>query len=309
MTAGDEPETLLTAEELIEALAKFEGLPIDLLHEASARREEMVPAFVEAIERRLDGKRESSDLDSALFFVIHLLAEWREQRAYRPIARLMHLPPGEVDAVLGDGITVTLHRVMASVCDGDPEPLFDTILDMKADEFVRGAACEALVAAVHNGRLERPIVERFLRDAYGKLEHRQDAYVWVGWQTAIAMLGLFELRELVERVFKRGFIGSEIMSYEDFKDDLYDRERKGRRADQLESRYALWGDTVEILSKWHGFQEDVAEAPRQRAADWETFMDPAFAPPMPAHNPYRDIGRNDPCPCGSGNKFKKCCLQ
>ncbi|EMM6942909.1 SEC-C domain-containing protein [Morganella morganii] len=19
-------------------------------------------------------------------------------------------------------------------------------------------------------------------------------------------------------------------------------------------------------------------------------------------------GRNDPCPCGSGNKFKKCCL-
>jgi uncharacterized protein YecA (UPF0149 family) len=23
-------------------------------------------------------------------------------------------------------------------------------------------------------------------------------------------------------------------------------------------------------------------------------------------NPYRDIGRNDPCPCGSGKKVKKC---
>lgn len=22
----------------------------------------------------------------------------------------------------------------------------------------------------------------------------------------------------------------------------------------------------------------------------------------------RKIGRNDPCPCGSGNKFKKCCI-
>ena len=22
----------------------------------------------------------------------------------------------------------------------------------------------------------------------------------------------------------------------------------------------------------------------------------------------KKIGRNDPCPCGSGNKFKKCCL-
>ena len=30
------------------------------------------------------------------------------------------------------------------------------------------------------------------------------------------------------------------------------------------------------------------------------------------HNPYRrvkeKVGRNAPCPCGSGLKFKKCCL-
>lgn len=26
-----------------------------------------------------------------------------------------------------------------------------------------------------------------------------------------------------------------------------------------------------------------------------------------ATNPQRDIGRNSPCPCGSGKKFKKCC--
>lgn len=28
----------------------------------------------------------------------------------------------------------------------------------------------------------------------------------------------------------------------------------------------------------------------------------------PAFNRFRGIGRNDPCPCGSGRKFKKCCL-
>jgi uncharacterized protein YchJ len=27
-----------------------------------------------------------------------------------------------------------------------------------------------------------------------------------------------------------------------------------------------------------------------------------------AVNPHRNVGRNDPCPCGSGRKFKKCCL-
>jgi len=25
-----------------------------------------------------------------------------------------------------------------------------------------------------------------------------------------------------------------------------------------------------------------------------------------AANPYSGVGRNDPCPCGSGKKFKKC---
>jgi len=25
-------------------------------------------------------------------------------------------------------------------------------------------------------------------------------------------------------------------------------------------------------------------------------------------HPFKGVGRNDPCPCGSGRKFKKCCL-
>ena len=29
---------------------------------------------------------------------------------------------------------------------------------------------------------------------------------------------------------------------------------------------------------------------------------------VPARNPLRHVGRNDPCPCGSGKKAKKCCL-
>ena len=31
-------------------------------------------------------------------------------------------------------------------------------------------------------------------------------------------------------------------------------------------------------------------------------------PEKPVANPNRNVGRNDPCPCGSGKKYKKCCL-
>jgi uncharacterized protein YecA (UPF0149 family) len=29
----------------------------------------------------------------------------------------------------------------------------------------------------------------------------------------------------------------------------------------------------------------------------------------PAKNIFGKVGRNEPCPCGSGKKYKKCCLQ
>jgi SEC-C motif len=34
-----------------------------------------------------------------------------------------------------------------------------------------------------------------------------------------------------------------------------------------------------------------------------------WSPSGPAVNPFKSVGRNDPCPCGSGKKFKKCCLK
>jgi uncharacterized protein YecA (UPF0149 family) len=34
----------------------------------------------------------------------------------------------------------------------------------------------------------------------------------------------------------------------------------------------------------------------------------SWGSPKPVRNPMRHVGRNDPCPCGSGKKAKKCCL-
>ncbi len=32
-------------------------------------------------------------------------------------------------------------------------------------------------------------------------------------------------------------------------------------------------------------------------------------PSAPEEAPLKHVGRNDPCPCGSGKKYKKCCLR
>ncbi|MFO0838464.1 MAG: SEC-C metal-binding domain-containing protein [Phycisphaerae bacterium] len=38
------------------------------------------------------------------------------------------------------------------------------------------------------------------------------------------------------------------------------------------------------------------------------FEEAAGGKPKPIVNPGSKIGRNDPCPCGSGKKYKKCCM-
>ncbi|MBV8764510.1 MAG: SEC-C domain-containing protein, partial [Hyphomicrobiales bacterium] len=49
--------------------------------------------------------------------------------------------------------------------------------------------------------------------------------------------------------------------------------------------------------------EAVADSLSVEAIAWQ----PLYAN-EPTGNPWRHVGRNDPCPCGSGKKAKKCCL-
>ena len=40
----------------------------------------------------------------------------------------------------------------------------------------------------------------------------------------------------------------------------------------------------------------------------EPYLEAAGGKQKPYRAPAAAIGRNDPCPCGSGKKYKKCCL-
>jgi hypothetical protein len=76
-------------------------------------------------------------------------------------------------------------------------------------------------------------------------------------------------------------------------------------------------DTVEELSSWYSFQEPDPEPEVRRSLLADRELDPAvpvsreldetWIPTEPIRYTGPRVGRNDPCPCGSGRKFKKCC--
>src|SRR5690349_4577299 len=197
---------------ILRELTHAESLPKEALKAATAQRVEMLPLFLNEIEGYLALEPHARAKQTPLFFIFHLLGEWRENAAYRPLARLLRLPGHEIDAIFGDGITTTSHRLMAAVFDGDPGPLHDIILDREAEEFIRSSMCEVLAMVTLRGELDRALAGRFLRDAFMDLLPQAQNFVWAGWQSAIAVLGMSDLRILVKKAFDRGFIDSHVLA-------------------------------------------------------------------------------------------------
>jgi preprotein translocase subunit SecA len=67
-------------------------------------------------------------------------------------------------------------------------------------------------------------------------------------------------------------------------------------------------DTVQEMSQWPCFKQEpkkvfIGISPRFPARPSQT--PPPVAQPLRPSVPK--VGRNDPCPCGSGKKYKRCC--
>lgn len=285
--------------EILDRLAERGRLPVEAINAAKADRLAVVPVFLAAIEQYLSGGASARERD-ALFFVFHLLGEWREKCAYRPLARLLRCTRDQIDDVVGGAVTETTHRVMAAVFDGDPDPLYQIIRDEKADQFVRSRMCETIAMLAFHGEIPRAEASRFLQACYTELEPQDECFVWHGWQSAVALLGLVELKPLVEQAFERGLISPTWLELKHFEQDLRAAIEDPAASIPGElGEFSVFGDTIEELSTWYSFQ-----AKPER--DFRLY-DPRWAP-RPAVNLWSKVGRNDPCPCGSGRKFKKCCL-
>jgi hypothetical protein len=294
------------------------GLPRETILAATAQRAELVPRFLREIETFTLRPAEWVDDGSLLFFAVHLLGEWREQAAYMPLMQLLRVPDDRLHAPFGDSKTESLPRVVAAVFDGDPLPIFEAIHDVQANEFVRWELFSTLAILVREDRLDRSRVIDFLRNCFTTLPQATDA-IWFGWQDAISRLAAGELEPLVRQVFDNEFICTSLCEFAEFKTDLDDALKSGTAAAwRHDERYTSFGSVIEEMADWDCFSEVVAPTkPEMSDAELKEFLLDLFAtqaletpyrPMQPEINDMRFVGRNDPCPCKSGKKYKKCCL-
>ena len=295
---------------LDDALARLSVFSPDLPREALGwcleHWDEAGPCLLERLARYADGADRSKENESILFFALHLMAEASEARAFAPLCRLAR-DNETIETVLGDAVTETLKQILISVFDGDDATLKDLIEDPEAGGSVRSAAFDALAYLTATGRIARDTVVPWLAGLTETLRaEKPEDMVWMAWTDAIALLGLEDLTPLVKAAFDDDLIDPMWTDFDGFEEmmarTLADPERMALFAREHIHPFT---DTIGEMSEWYCFSEQRKEDEKRRAE--RARQPPPLARP-PRANPHKNVGRNDPCPCGSGKKYKKCCL-
>lgn len=284
-----------------------DNLPKDSIRWALEHWDVAAPRFARLIDDLVQGRDDGDAAVNAAFYIFHLLGEKRECAQFKAMCEL--LKNRELaERVLDEAITATLREILIAAFDGDTKTLRDLIEHEEADEFVRSAAMEALGYLAFSGAAPGFDMRAYLLELFAHMRPRGPSFVWAIWAIQAAHHGFGEFADKVDWLIARGFLDDSVLTREDFDRDLERvlADPTGRAGFEYD-RVAPFTDTIGVLSTWYGFSEkaksDRAEAEARRAArEFERRME------GPAVNPSRDVGRNDPCPCGSGKKFKKCCL-
>ncbi|RBP06514.1 uncharacterized protein DUF1186 [Roseiarcus fermentans] len=294
-----------------EALRQFgasEAIPREAMVWALANWETASPRFIARLRAFASGRDRSQAADGQAFYLAHLCGQMRETRAYAPLCRLIADDP-DLEIWLGDAIGETLPGILINVSDGDTEPLLAAI-ESAGDEAARGAALMALgYLARSQGVLDDVAMRDTLRRLRREAGPREPSIFWVSWAGTAAALGYDDLKMEVAILAKEGLIEVRDFGLVDFEEiaTLARGDAAGLAGfDDIGVRPL--DDAIATLEAWafgDDGSDDDANDDEAGSVGRGAEAGPSDAPYL---NPLRDVGRNDPCPCGSGKKYKKCCL-
>jgi len=300
------PVAIMPPERVLIELSQYRNThPREALDSADAHRDVLVQPLLEILERCISNPDTASDEEAQLFsYALYVLAKWRESRAYPFVIRWLSLPEDASTCLSGDVLTQDGGRILASVCDGNLDPIKRLILNRDADEFSRSIGIRALALLAAWAEVPRDTIVDYFAWLAGEGLERVRSYVWSGLAAESADLEALPVFAALRQAFDDGLIDPQTISDSDLDDA--EKAPRGALRERMKSRHPPIDDVAEATAWWECFETGTAWRRGENAPDRD--IDDGFDD-TGAMEPYRapeKIGRNEPCTCGSGKKFKKC---
>lgn len=272
--------------------------------EARKKKEEVTEELLLELEKVAnDIERYHKDQTYFLpLYAMFLLAEFREKRAFPIIIKLITNDQKAVDDLLGDLITGDLKKILASTFDGNIDYLYDIITNLKLNEYVRGAAFHALeILNKYNIITNEEIVEMIDKMLKAELKD-DDSIVISDIVVYISENQIYDKVELVRNLYNENRVNIQMIGdYDQFIDDIYGKINYHSDKNMIE-------DTIKSLSWWACFNKNNDDNYNDIAEKMKNFIKNEMKKEKQELTKTKELGRNDLCYCGSGKKYKKCCM-
>ncbi|MGL4407442.1 MAG: YecA family protein [Zoogloea sp.] len=231
-----------------------------------------------------------------------LLAHWQDSRAHTALLALGALADDIPDQLLGPLLQTSYARCLMATCPASPDGLIRLASLERAHPSARAAALEALALGVLEGRLPRDVVLAFLES----FAQAQAAQVAKGVEQDFPFLDLC--------VHLAAELGA--ASFAPLLEAWYAADLIDAASIQRDTALAqLARSPEECRAALHQRGNVYIDSPAREIISMDAAYDSIspFARPIPLAALRAPIvregpkaGRNDPCPCGSGRKYKKC---
>ena len=297
----------MTTEEILNELNLWEGyFPTAAVEAAIAQQQTITPHLLAHLQHLVDLGEEAREEDDEnhgdqglTMFAVFLLAQFREAGAYPLIYRLVSAWEGAAFFHLGDIVTEGLPRILASVCHGDTSLIKKLVESNGINPYVRSAALHSLITLYSEQALSRDDLLAYFTSLFRLHPIREPHLIWNSLVICSEAMRFSELLPDIRQAYQEGLATNRFAALKDVEVNIL-KEYDDLRSLNYDRHYIT--DTITELKGWAAFREEPQHTPYVPYDDNDWFQ-----LQVPVHQQGPKTGRNDPCPCGSGKKFKKCC--
>ena len=272
---------------------------------AKKNKDEVSDTLLSHLEVFASNMDKNKECPFSVVYAVFLLAEIKDKRLFKVIIDIFSKEGYDFYNLLGDWAYDNLSSIIVSVFDGDFDSINKVIENRNIDENIRGCFLKTYVYFCDNGLITKEEVEKYLLkllDLYDYIDNEDDMDdIYTDIMEVIASLHLFSLMNEVKKMYYYGVINTMMIgNYDSFVDYIFNYEHKLVRIEPID-------DTIKSMSWWSCFdnREDVFDEDKVSKM-LESFIEEESEANI-MKEPFK-VGRNDPCPCGSGKKYKKCCI-
>ena len=244
--------------------------------------------------------------DGAIQFAAHLLAEFQAKEALPYLMESLSITKDQAWDLFMHNLYESMPGVLYRLMGNHVDDYDRMIRDPKTPVLLRSILLSSLPFLVKYEDLSRERYCSLLHD-YLRLGIDESNENFVTDVICDIPNGSTSFVSLAKEAFEKELVEPNAVGWAELEATML--EDPPRYDNVLANVKSDYSDAIAELKGWFCYSEPkpLPKPPQRSMLSSPGAFDSAFM--LPQQQKTQKVGRNDPCPCGSGKKYKKCCME